>query len=247
MFGTVFSEEKIAISLQKKIQDKPLIVILLGPPGAGKGTHAIPLSRMLQLPHISTGDLFREHIRNRTDLGNQAKYYMDQGKLVPDELVLSMLFVKISSEDYKRGFILDGFPRTLSQGEALETKLSSTHRLVVLNFKIADSYLVERITGRIMCKDCGASYHTKNNPPPDTHTCSYCSGVLYQRDDDKEEVLLKRLEVYQKQTKPLIEFYSNKKNTLQEISAEKSQHQVFESILKQMEKLFLQDTKTCTI
>ena len=232
MVGAVFPEAVTTGASKKKIKEKPLVIILLGPPGAGKGTHAVPLAQALQIPHISTGDLFRGYIRNHTPLGKKAKGYIDQGKLVPDELVLDMLFSRVSHEDCVRGFILDGFPRTLPQGRALHAQLSNTHRFVILNFSILDSYLIERITGRIVCKECGTPYHKKNNPPKVAHICDRCQGFLYQRDDDKEEVLLKRLEVYQIQTKPLIAFYLSKKNIIQEIHADQSPSLVFAAILQ---------------
>jgi adenylate kinase len=230
MVGAVFLGDVATSSLKK--EEKPLVIILLGPPGAGKGTHAVPLAQTLEIPHISTGDLFREHIRNQTPLGNEAKGFIDQGKLVPDDLVLDMLFSRVSRKDCAQGFILDGFPRTLPQGRELHARLSRTHQLMVLNFTIADSFLIERITGRIVCKECGAPYHKKNSPPKTANICDRCQGNLYQREDDKEEVLRKRLEVYQIQTKPLIEFYQSQKNILQEIRADQSPSLVFEEILQ---------------
>lgn len=232
MVGAVFSGKMTTDSSKKKKEEKPLVIIFLGPPGAGKGTHAAPLAKTLQIPHISTGDLFREHIRNQSPLGNEAKTFINQGKLVPDNLVLDMLFSRVFLKDCIQGFILDGFPRTLLQGKALHAQLSLTHRLMVLNFNIADSFLIERISGRIVCKECGALYHKKNSPPKRACTCDQCQGILYQRDDDKEEVLCKRLKEYQTQTKPLIEFYQSQKNILEEIRADQSPSLVFEEILQ---------------
>ena len=211
---------------------KPFIFIFLGPPGSGKGTHAAPLSRSLDIPHISTGDLFREHISKKTSLGNEAKIYIDQGKLVPDELVLGMLFLRIQQKDCKKGFILDGFPRTLSQGESLQGRCGKTHQMIAFNFRIADSYLIQRITGRIICKDCSLPYHQQNKPPKIPNICDACQGSLYQREDDKEEIIRKRLEVYKIQTEPLIAFYEKQQDVLKPIAADQSQNQVFEALLK---------------
>jgi adenylate kinase len=210
----------------------PFIVIFLGPPGAGKGTHAAPLSRMLKIPSISTGDLFREHICRSTSLGQSAKVYIDEGKLVPDELVLTMLFARVADKDCKRGFILDGFPRTVSQGEALQKKFEKSHQIVVLNFQIPDSCLIDRVCGRIVCKQCGAPYHKKTHPPKAAHVCDLCQGVLYERDDDKEAVLRKRLEVYRTQTEPLIAFYGQQNGMLKEIQANQPLHEVFAEIIQ---------------
>src|SRR5690349_8114494 len=137
-----------------RFESKPPVVDLMGPPGAGKGTHAGPLSEYLRIPHISTGDLFREHIRNQTPLGIQAKGYIDQGRLVPDALVLDMLFVRVLQDDCKNGYILDGFPRTLPQAQALEERMEGACRLIVLHFQIEDRAIIERISGRIVCKAC---------------------------------------------------------------------------------------------
>ena len=211
---------------------KPLVVILMGPPGAGKGTHAAPLSQHLGLPHISTGDLFREHIRIQTPLGQQAKSFMDKGNLVPDELVLDMLFSRVAKEDCKGGYLLDGFPRTLAQAKSLDERLKNRHDVIALNFKIDDESVIERISGRIACKDCGRPFHKTFDPPKDPSICDHCGGALYQRDDDKEIIIRKRLEVYRSQTQPLIEYYAKKKNTLREIDSEKGKEQVFQDILE---------------
>jgi adenylate kinase len=230
----IFTEETASLSSSKNPNAKPLILLLLGPPGAGKGTHATPLHKTLQIPHVSTGDLFREHIREKTSLGKLAKDYIDKGLLVPDKLVLDMLFMRIEKEDCRRGFILDGFPRTLPQGEALHEKFAETHQIKVFNFSLSDSCLVERITGRIVCKKCGAPYHRKKSPPQVENLCDLCQSALYQRDDDTEEVFLKRLDVYKEQTAPLIEFYLKKKGTLFKITADQSKERVFEEVLNNL-------------
>lgn len=211
---------------------KPLVVILIGPPGAGKGTHAGPLSQQLHLPHISTGDLFRENIRNQTTLGQKAKEFIDQGQLVPDELVLDMLFERVARPDCKNGYILDGFPRTLSQAKALDVRLADQAQLVALNFEVPDKVLIERITGRLMCKQCGRPYHKTFDPPPSSNSCETCNGSLYQRDDDKEEVIAKRLEVYHKQTQPVISYFAQKEQVLHEIDALNSKEKVYADVLE---------------
>src|SRR3989344_7234685 len=188
---------------RKKEENRPLVVVLLGPPGAGKGTHAGPLSAYLGIPHISTGDLFRENIRKDTPVGKQAKDYIDQGNLVPDAIVLEMLFERTAREDCKEGYILDGFPRTLSQAKALDQQIAKTHLVIALNFQVPDELLVERITGRLACQQCGKPYHKKNAPPMQEGICDTCGGVLYQREDDQEDVLRQRLAVYEKETAPL--------------------------------------------
>lgn len=208
-----------------------LVVILMGPPGAGKGTHAGPLSQYLGLPHISTGDLFRENIRNKTPLGLKAKGFIDQGHLVPDELVLDMLFDRVSKDDCKGGYILDGFPRTIPQAKALNKRLGS-HRVIALNFNLHDAAIIERITGRIACKDCGRPYHKKFDPPKADMICDVCAGMLYQRDDDKEEIIRKRLEVYRVQTEPLIQFYAGQKEVLREIDSRSGKDEVFQQVLE---------------
>lgn len=211
--------------------EKPLIVILMGPPGAGKGTHAGPLSQHLAIPHISTGDLFREHIRGQSPLGIKAKSYIDAGNLVPDELVLDMLFDRVAKDDCKNGYILDGFPRTLPQAAALDKRLGSRHRVIALNFNLADQVIIERITGRIACKSCGRPCHLKYDPPKVSMSCDSCGGQLYQRDDDKEAIIRKRLEVYREQTEPLIAYYSAQKDVLKNIDSENSKNQVFSDVL----------------
>jgi adenylate kinase len=210
---------------------KPLVIILMGPPGAGKGTHASPLSQHLGFPHISTGDLFRNSIKTGTALGVLAKGYIDQGLLVPDELVLGILFQRVDQPDCKNGYILDGFPRTIAQALKLEEHLKNLARVVVLNFSLPDSILIERITGRLICKECALPFHKKFAKPKVDLCCDHCGGALYQRDDDKEAIVVKRLEVYRNQTAPLIAHYSKEKGLLVEIDSLKEKEAVFESVL----------------
>jgi adenylate kinase len=212
-------------------EHKSLVVILLGPPGSGKGTHAIPLSKELAIPHISTGDLFREHIRSQTPLGIQAKGYIDLGHLVPDELVLQMVFERVSKQDCAQGYILDGFPRTLFQAKELDKKLSQT-RLMVLNFQISDEKIVERVGGRIGCKGCGRPYHKKFAPPEKEMVCDTCKAPLMQREDDQEEIIRKRLQVYRVQTEPLAQYYAKKRDSFKDIDSEKGKEEVFQAVLE---------------
>lgn len=208
----------------------PLVLILMGPPGAGKGTHASPLSEQLGIPHISTGDLFREHIRNKTPLGLEAKSYIDAGKLGPDHLVLDMLFDRVQKEDCKLGYILDGFPRTVAQAEIFDRRLGGQVQLVILNFNIPDEFLIERIVGRIGCKSCGRPFHLKFAPPLSAGLCDSCGGALYQRDDDRAEIVRKRLEVYHAQTEPVISYY-REQSLVHEIDGNRSKDQVFQEVL----------------
>lgn len=217
--------------LSSGAENKPLVIILMGPPGAGKGTHAGPLSQHLDLPHISTGDLFRQNIRLQTQLGRQAKGYMDKGNLVPDELVLEMLFDRVGQDDCRAGYILDGFPRTLPQAKALDQRIRKQAHVIVLNFSLKDPLIIERITGRIACKECGRPYHKKYDPPKQGMSCDSCQGKLTQRDDDKEEIVRKRLEVYRAQTEPLIAYYSAQKEVLRHIDSAKGKEQVFHDVL----------------
>jgi len=203
------------------------VVLLLGPPGCGKGTQAAQMSSVLRLPHISTGDLFRDHIRKQTTLGKQAKTFIDAGKLVPDALVLDMLFERISSEDCKLGYLLDGFPRTVPQAEALQQRLGETP-VVVLSFSLPDKVLIERIVGRLICA-CGKTYHRTFDPPQIPGFCNSCKQMLHQRPDDKEEVVRKRLQVYRLQTAPLLHFY---RDQLREVSSTGTKDEVFKQVLE---------------
>jgi adenylate kinase len=211
---------------------RSLVLLLLGPPGCGKGTQAEPLSGELRIPHISTGNLFREHIRGQTPLGKKAKEFMDLGKLVPDELVLDMLFERIGEEDCKRGYILDGFPRTLPQAEAFEKRLGSETTLIAVSFTLSDETLIERIVGRLACAGCGRSYHLRFSPPTRERICDQCNSSLYQRDDDKEEIVKKRLQVYRAQTAPLLDHYASKEGVLREVKSQGSKEQVFKEVME---------------
>jgi adenylate kinase len=184
-------------------------LILLGPPGAGKGTQAANIVEKYQLPHISTGDIFRANIKQGTDLGKRAKGFMDKGELVPDSLVVELVEDRLQKDDTRVGFMLDGFPRTLPQAEALDsvlTNMGSTLNFVV-NIVVDPSVLVERAVGRRICKDCGATYHIKFNPSKEEGVCDKCSGELYQRSDDNAETVSNRISVYTNETAPLVEYY----------------------------------------
>ena len=184
-------------------------VILLGPPGAGKGTQAVRIAEAFGLPHISTGDIFRENVRGGTDLGVEAKRYMDAGELVPDEIVVGMVADRLAQPDAATGFCLDGFPRTVPQAQALEDLLVERDAPleVVVRFAVAEDEVVARLTGRRTCSGCGAVFHVEHAPPATEGVCDSCGGELVQRDDDTEDVVMNRLEVYRKQTEPLEHFY----------------------------------------
>jgi adenylate kinase len=184
-------------------------VILLGPPGAGKGTQAVRIAEAFGIPHISTGDIFRENVRGDTDLGREAKRYMDAGELVPDEVVVGMVADRLAQADAVEGFCLDGFPRTVPQAQALEDLLVDRDAPleVVVRFLVDHDEVVQRLTGRRSCASCGAVYHVEHAPPQQEGICDQCGGELIQRDDDTEDVVLNRLEVYRKQTEPLEHFY----------------------------------------
>lgn len=187
-------------------------IILLGAPGAGKGTQAVILAEKLNIPHISTGDIFRANIKNGTGLGKKAKEYMDKGLLVPDELTVDLVKDRLQKDDCNNGFILDGFPRTIPQAEFLDKVLTEMGIELdfVLNIDVPDSEILKRLSGRRTCPGCGMSYHISFNPPKKEGVCDSCSTALIQRDDDKEETIMKRLETYHKQTEPLAEYYSKK-------------------------------------
>ena len=204
-------------------------IILLGPPGAGKGTVAGKLVERFNIPQVSTGDLLRSAVKNKTEMGLKAKKYMDEGKLVPDEIVISILESRINQQDCKNGFILDGFPRTLSQAEALEERGISID--AVINLSVSERVIVERLGGRLSCPKCGAVYHIKNIPPKKEGICDKCGEKLIVRDDDKPETIKKRFETYRRQTEPLIKYY-REKNILTTVDGERGPDYVVGEIEK---------------
>lgn len=187
-------------------------LVLMGLPGAGKGTQAEKIVSKYNIPHISTGDMFRAAIKEGTELGMQAKSFMDQGALVPDEVTIGIVRERLSKPDCEKGFLLDGFPRTVAQAEALETMLADLDKKIdyVINIDVDQSILMERLTGRRICKDCGSTYHLVFNPPTKEGVCDRCGGELYQRADDNADTVQNRLEVNIQQTKPLLDFYEGK-------------------------------------
>jgi adenylate kinase len=205
-------------------------IILFGPPGAGKGTQAKKLVDFYGIPQISTGDILRANVREGTELGLAAKAYMDKGELVPDKVLIGIIKNRLNEADCKKGFILDGYPRTVPQADALETILDEIDKPidVVLNLEVPDEELVGRISGRLMCK-CGASYHIISNPPKKDNICDICDGEVFQRDDDKAEAVQNRLDVYKKQTQPLINYY-HEKGILVTLDGTKGIDVVFEDI-----------------
>lgn len=186
-------------------------MILLGPPGAGKGTQATVLSTTLKIPHISTGDIFRANIKNGTSLGLLAKSYIDSGKLVPDDVTNDIVASRLNEEDCSNGFIMDGYPRTIPQALMFDEMLEKSGKKVevVINITAEDSIIVKRLSGRRMCS-CGRTYHIDNNPPKVEGICDVCNSPLYIRDDDKEETIIERLKTYHRQTSPLVDYYQKK-------------------------------------
>jgi adenylate kinase len=211
-------------------------VVLLGPPGAGKGTQAAKLVEKYNIPHISTGDIFRKNLKEKTPLGLKAKEYMDKGLLVPDELVVEIVKDRLTESDCKSGFLLDGFPRTVVQADALAIELEKMGISLdgVINIQVRDEVLIDRLTGRLVCKSCGNTYHVKYNAPKQDSVCDNCGGELYTRDDDKVETVVNRLEVYKNQTEPLIEYYEQK-GLLKTIDGELSTDEVFHKICEALE------------
>jgi len=207
-------------------------IIMLGAPGAGKGTQAKMLADKYQIPHISTGDIFRANIKNGTELGNKAKEYMDKGLLVPDELVVDLVIDRFKEDDCKKGYILDGFPRTIPQAEALDNALNAIGDAVdyAVNVEVPDENIITRMGGRRACVGCGATYHVEFNPTKVEGVCDRCGKELILRDDDKPETVKKRLDVYHEQTQPLIDYYT-KKGIIKEVDGTQDMNKVFEDIV----------------
>lgn len=207
-------------------------IIMLGAPGAGKGTQAKKISAKYQIPHISTGDIFRANIKNGTELGKKAKTYMDQGLLVPDELVVDLVVDRVNQADCAEGYVLDGFPRTIPQAEALDAALSGMGQKMdfAINVEVPDENIVNRMSGRRACVDCGATYHIVYAPTKVEDVCDKCGGDLILRDDDKPETVTKRLSVYHEQTQPLIEYYNNA-GILKEVDGTVDIEDVFRAII----------------
>lgn len=197
----------LLLVLMSPLFSSPKVIILLGAPGAGKGTQAAYLKDTYCLPHISTGDLFRENLSKMTPIGQKAKGYMDKGELVPDSIVVEMLGARLEQDDCKNGYILDGFPRTLPQAELLKEKLDSKKKIIVLSLEVPDDLIVQRLTGRFSCEACGTPFHKTFSPPKTAGVCDKCGGKLVQRKDDIEEVIRNRLMVFHNQTAPLKEYY----------------------------------------
>lgn len=208
-------------------------LILLGPPGAGKGTQAQMIAERYHIPQISTGDILRSAVKEGTPLGKQAKAFMEKGQLVPDEVVIGIIDERLRASDCQAGFILDGFPRTIPQAEALQVILDKIGKSVdhVMDIEVDPEELVRRLTGRRTCKNCGSMFHILFHPPKKEGLCDRCGGALYQREDDREETIRTRLKEYEKQTAPLIQYYRGKK-VLRPIQGMGGQSQILERIVQ---------------
>ena len=207
-------------------------IIMLGAPGAGKGTQAQMIAEKFNIPHISTGDIFRANIKNGTELGKKAKEFMDKGLLVPDELTVQLLLDRVANEDCKNGYVLDGFPRTIPQADVLDSELTKLGDKVdyAVNVDVPDENIVRRMSGRRACLKCGATYHIEHIPPKTEGIGDKCGSELVQRDDDKPETVQNRLSVYHEQTQPLIDYY-DKKNILKTVDGTKDMQEVFNDIV----------------
>ena len=207
-------------------------IIMLGAPGAGKGTQAQMIAEKFGIPHISTGDIFRANIKNGTELGKKAKEFMDKGLLVPDELTVQLLLDRVANEDCKNGYVLDGFPRTIPQADVLDSELKKLGDKVdfAVNVNVPDENIVRRMSGRRACLKCGATYHIEHIPPKTEGICDKCGSELVQRDDDKPETVQNRLSVYHEQTQPLIDYY-DRKNILKTVDGTKDMQEVFNDIV----------------
>lgn len=208
-------------------------IIMLGAPGAGKGTQAQMIADKFNIPHISTGDIFRANIKNGTELGKKAKEFMDKGLLVPDELTVQLLLDRVANDDCKNGYVLDGFPRTIPQADVLDAELTKLGDKVdfAVNVDVPDENIVRRMSGRRACLKCGATYHIEHIPPKKEGICDKCGSELVQREDDKPETVQNRLSVYHEQTQPLIDYY-DKKNILKTVDGTKDMQEVFNEIVK---------------
>ena len=206
-------------------------IVMLGAPGAGKGTQAKMIAGKYEIPHISTGDIFRSNIKNGTELGKKAKEYMDQGLLVPDELTVDLVIDRLAQDDCKKGYILDGFPRTIPQAEALDAALTKLSEKLdyAIDVDVPDENIVSRMSGRRACTKCGATYHVVFNPSSKGDICDVCGDKLILRDDDKPETVQKRLDVYHNQTQPLIDYYSNQ-GILKTVDGTQTMDEVFAAI-----------------
>ena len=213
-------------------------IVLFGPPGAGKGTQAKFLAEKFNIPHISTGDILRENVKNGTALGLKAKSYMDRGELVPDQLLNDLVRARLGQPDTKKGFLLDGYPRTIPQATALDAIMDDLNRKLtaVVNIDVGTNALVKRLSGRRICRQCGASYHVVFNPPRVDDVCDACGGELYQRADDTEEAIKNRLAVYKKQTQPVLDYYK-KKGVLVDIDGDREIEEVKADAIKALERL----------
>lgn len=213
-------------------------IILMGLPGAGKGTQASEIVKKFPIPHISTGDMFRKAIKDETDLGKEAKSYMDRGELVPDEVTLGIVKERISEDDAKKGFLLDGFPRTIDQAESLNQIMSELDREIdaVINIEVPEEELMNRLTGRRICEKCGTTYHLVFNPPKVDGICDIDGGKLYQREDDNPETVSNRLSVNVKQSKPILEYYNNK-GVLKNIDGSKDIDEVTNDVIDILDHL----------
>lgn len=207
-------------------------IIMLGAPGAGKGTQAKMIAEKYQIPHVSTGDMFRMNIKDGTELGMEAKKYMDEGLLVPDELTVRIFLDRVAKDDCKNGYVLDGFPRTIAQAEVLEDALDKLGDKVdyAIDVEVPDEHIIRRMSGRRACVSCGATYHIEHVPPKTEGICDECGEALVLRDDDRPETVQNRLRVYQEQTQPLIDFYA-KKGVLRSVDGTQNMQDVFQAIV----------------